>query len=167
MIFTIGKKVDISNYQLSKRTMEITLDTKTPIYPIRTAAQLLGISVPTLRMYEKEGLIIPHKTEGNQRIYSEDDLERLRCIRRAINESKISINGIKTIYSLIPCWEVVKCSEDDRKVCNAFRSHQQPCWTFNHPNTACENKDCKECDVYTEYSKCGSIKDLIKKISGL
>lgn len=147
--------------------MEITIDTKTPIYPIRTAAQMLGISIPTLRMYEKEGLIIPHKTDGNQRIYSEADLERLRCIRRAINESKISINGIKTIYSLIPCWEVVKCSEEDRKICNAFNSHEQPCWTFNHPNTICENRDCRDCEVYTEYSQCSSIKDLIKNISGI
>lgn len=147
--------------------MSTTLDPKTPVYPIRTAAQLLGISVPTLRMYEKEGLIIPYKTDGNQRIYSEDDLERLRCIRRAINESKISINGIKTIYSLIPCWEVVKCSEEDRKNCNAFQSHEQPCWTFNHPNTTCESMDCRECDVYRKYSQCGSIKDLIKTISGL
>jgi MerR family transcriptional regulator/heat shock protein HspR len=146
--------------------MKTLIKHKTPIYPIRTAAQLLGISIPTLRMYEKEGLVIPHKTPGNQRIYSNDDLERLRCIRRAINESKISINGIKTIYSLIPCWKLIQCSDEDRKVCNAFKSHEQPCWTFTHPNTTCENRDCKECEVYTEYSQCGSIKDLIIKISG-
>lgn len=146
--------------------MKENINISTPIYPIRTAAQLLGISVPTLRMYEKEGLIIPHKTEGNQRIYSENDLERLRCIRRAINESKISINGIKTIYSLIPCWEVVKCSEEDRKNCPSFNDHEQPCWTFRHPGTTCETRDCKECEVYTEFAQCGSIKNLIKKISG-
>ena len=147
--------------------MQNSIDTNIPIYPIRTAAQMLGISISTLRMYEKEGLIIPHKTDGNQRIYSEDDLHRLRCIRKAINESKISINGIKAMYSLIPCWDVVKCSEEDRKVCNAFKSHEHPCWTFNHPNTTCENRDCRDCEVYTKYSKCGSIKDLIKNISGL
>ena len=80
---------------------------------------------------------------------------------------KLVLMELKTIYSLIPCWEVVKCSEEDRKVCNAFQSHEQPCWTFTHPNTLCENRDCKECEVYTEYSQCGSIKDLIKKISGI
>ena len=139
----------------------------TPIYPIRTAAKLLGISIPTLRMYEKEGLIIPGKTNGNQRIYSDADLERLRCIRHAINESKISINGIKTIYSLIPCWEIVKCSMEDRSICTAFESHSQPCWTLKRPETICAKRDCKECEVYTEYSQCGAIKDLIKKISGI
>lgn len=147
--------------------METKIKYKTPIYPIRTAAQMLGISVPTLRMYEKEGLIIPHKTDGNQRIYSDADLERIRCIRKAINESKISINGIKTIYSLIPCWEVIKCSEEDRKICNAFKSNEQPCWTYNHPNTTCEHRDCNDCEVYSDYSQCGSIKNLIKKISGI
>lgn len=86
-----------------------------PIYPISVAAQLLNISVHTLRMYEREGLIIPHKKKSNQRLYSKVDLERIQCIRKAINESKISINGIKTIYSLIPCWELVKCSEEDKK----------------------------------------------------
>ncbi len=137
-----------------------------PIYSISTAAKLLGISIPTLRVYEKEGLIIPFKTEGNQRHYSQADLERVECIRRAINEKKISINGIKAIYSLIPCWEVVNCSQEDRAVCGAYNSEDQPCWTFAHPNTICENKSCRECEVYTNYSNCGTIKGLLKNIIG-
>ncbi len=88
--------------------MNNQIDAKEPIYPISTAAKLLGISVHTLRMYEKEGLIIPHKKDTNQRAYSENDLNRLRCIRQGINEHKISINGIKSIYSLIPCWEIIQ-----------------------------------------------------------
>ncbi|MDZ7764939.1 MAG: hypothetical protein U5K00_10985 [Melioribacteraceae bacterium] len=85
---------------------------------------------------------------------------------RAINESKISINGIKTIYSLIPCWEVVKCSDEDRRNCKAYLGHTEPCWTYNHPNTTCENRDCRECEVYTNHSSCGQVKELIRKISG-
>ena len=137
-----------------------------PIYSISTAAKLLGISIPTLRVYEKEGLIIPFKTEGNQRHYSQADLERVECIRRAIKEKKISVNGIKAIYSLIPCWEVVNCSQEDRAVCSAYNSEDQPCWTFAHPNTICENKSCRECEVYTNYSNCGTIKGLLKNIIG-
>ena len=147
--------------------MQLEKTQNTPVYSISIAANLLGISIPTLRMYEKEGLIIPHKSIGNQRVYSDADLERLRCIRRGIKESKISINGIKTIYALIPCWELVKCSSKDRENCNAFKSHEQPCWTFDHPNTVCENRDCRECEVYLNYSQCGSIKDLFKTISGI
>lgn len=136
-----------------------------PIYSISTAAKLLGISVPTLRVYEKEGLIIPYKTEGNQRHYSQADLERVECIRTAINEKKISINGIKAIYSLIPCWEVVHCSDEDRSDCGAYNSDEKPCWTFEHPNTICEDKSCRDCVVYKNHSNCGNIKDLLKNIS--
>lgn len=73
-----------------------------PIYPIRTAAKLLNISVHTLRMYEKENLIIPFKKSTNHRLYSNSDIERIKCIRNAINEMTISIKGIKRIYSMTP-----------------------------------------------------------------
>ena len=142
--------------------MEISKDE--PIYSISGAAKLLGISIATLRVYEKEGLIIPFKTEGNQRHYSQVDLERVECIRAAINEKKISVNGIKAIYSLIPCWEVVQCSEEDRSICGAYNSEERPCWTFTHPNTSCATKSCRDCEVYYKYSNCGTIKNLLKNL---
>lgn len=43
----------------------------TPLYPIGTAARMLGVSVHTLRMYERKGLIIPHHAESNQRLYTD------------------------------------------------------------------------------------------------
>lgn len=132
-----------------------------PLYTISNAAKLLEISVHTLRMYEKEGLIIPFKKESNHRLYSRADIERLRCIRRAINESKISIAGIKTIYSLIPCWEITKCNSEDRKNCEAFKNHSHPCWMFKHKNNSCENKNCRQCDVYNKFAECVKIKELI------
>lgn len=136
-----------------------------PVYSISTAARLLKISVHTLRMYERESLFIPYKKESNQRLFSKDDIDRIQCIRNAINESKISINGIKTIYSLIPCWEIAKCSDEDKKICEAYNSHNKPCWGYNHPGTTCENKNCRCCEVYQNYSECGKVKELIKSIS--
>lgn len=132
-----------------------------PLYPISSAAKILGISVHTLRMYEKEGLIIPFKKESHHRLYSEADITRLKCIRSAINYSKISIAGIKTIYALIPCWEINKCSEEDRNNCEAFKAHSQPCWTFNHINNKCSDLDCRNCEVYKNFSECGRIKEAI------
>lgn len=136
-----------------------------PVYSISMAAHLLSISVHTIRMYEREGLIIPHKKESNQRLYSKADLERIQCIRRSINESKISINGIKRIYSLIPCWEIVKCSDEDKSKCEAYKGHEQPCWTYQNKSTKCEDLKCRSCDVYYKYSQCSEVKDLIKSIS--
>lgn len=141
---------------------EVYISETEPIYHISAAAQILGISVHTIRMYEKEGLILPRKNKSNQRVYSKKDLDRIQCIRNAINEKKVSINGIKIIYSLIPCWEIVKCSEEERRTCEAFNGFEEPCWTYEHPNTRCEHEECVDCPVYQDYSECGKIKELIK-----
>ncbi|MHB8854110.1 MAG: MerR family transcriptional regulator [Ignavibacteriaceae bacterium] len=135
-----------------------------PLLPIRSAAKLLNISVHTLRMYEKEGLIIPFKKESSHRLYSNSDIERLKCIRSAINESKISIAGIKTIYSMIPCYEIVNCTQTERENCSAFKNHSKPCWNFNHKDNPCQTRDCRSCSVYNNYSECGRIKELIQNI---
>ena len=135
-----------------------------PNYTISTAARLLGISVPTLRMYEKEGLILPFKSNGNQRRYSEMDLERIRCIRKAINEDKIGIEGIRRILALIPCWAIVNCSEIERQNCEAFNNYTKPCWTYKHNNNLCKELDCFSCEVYNSFGDCGSIKEKLKEL---
>lgn len=132
-------------------------------YKISEAAEKLGISIHTIRMYEKEGLILPHKYFSNQRFYTEEDIHRIQCIRRAINESKISIRGLKALYSMIPCWEIVQCSEEDRKVCPAYISTTKPCWISKGKITSCSIKDCRECEVYKSLSDCTKIKEVIKK----
>ena len=133
-----------------------------PIYPIRTAAKLLNISVHTLRMYEKEKLIIPFKKSSSHRLYSQSDIDRIKCIRSAINTSKISISGIKTIYSMMPCWEVMGCSKKDKSNCSAFLLHSAPCWAVKGENTVCAQKDCRICSVYKDFGECNSIKNFIR-----
>ena len=133
-----------------------------PIYPIRTTAKLLNISVHTLRMYEKEKLIIPFKKSTSHRLYSQSDINRIKCIRSAINDDKISINGIKAIYSMMPCWEVIGCSKQDRSNCSAFLLHSGPCWAAKGEDTICASKDCRKCSVYQDYGECGSIKKFIR-----
>ena len=135
-----------------------------PVYSIGTVARMLGVSVFTLRMYEREGLLISFKAESNQRRYSESDIERLKCIRKAINEEKFSIPAIRAIYSMIPCWEIVRCTEVDRAGCPAYKGHSQPCWTYEHKNSACGNQACRECPVYRHITDCGKIKASITNI---
>lgn len=146
----------------------ITVDMKLhdhdiPLYSIGTAARMLNVSVQTLRMYEREGLLLPFKTEGNQRRYSNADIERIECIRRAINKQKISIEGIKRIYAMMPCWNVMNCSEHDRAVCPAYRGHYGGCWTYHHTQTTCATKECRLCEVYKRTNDCEQIKGEIAR----
>lgn len=135
-----------------------------PIYSIGTAARMLRVSVHTLRMYEREGLIIPFRTESHQRLFSDADIERLRCIRQAITTEKISIEGIKHMQSLIPCWKLLPCSEDDRRVCPAYNGFQGPCWLVHHTDTVCRDLDCRSCSVYRTFFTCSSIKEKLKEL---
>ncbi len=135
-----------------------------PKYTISTAAQLSGISIHTLRMYEREGLILPFKKASHQRLYTDRDIERIACIRKTINEDKINIEGMRRVLSLIPCWAIIKCTEDDRNNCLAYNGHTKPCWMLNHKNNYCTGRDCRECEVYKSYGNCESIKSILKEL---
>jgi len=142
----------------------MSIDPALPIYTISSAAKVLNISVHTVRMYERKGLLIPFKKQSGHRLFSENDLEHIRCIRKAIKEQKLSIEGIRRILSLIPCWGVMHCPVDKRESCNAYNSHGIPCWTLTHNNDYCTDKDCYNCDVYRKSSNCDIIKEMLKDL---
>ena len=135
-----------------------------PVYTISTAARLLGISIPTLRMYENEGLIIPFKKISQHRLYSDMDIERIKCLRTAINGGRMGLESIRRMLALIPCWAIINCSENDRKNCHAFTSYEKPCWTHKHKNNTCSTRDCRECEVYNSFSDCSSLKEKLKEL---
>ena len=151
-------KLLIINVAMNKSNLD------TPKYSIGTVARMLGVSVQTLRMYESEGLILTFKTPGSQRLYSDADIERIECIRKAINEEKISIAGIKRIHSMIPCWNIVQCSEEERKALYNFRSHTGGCWTHKNEYLICSSRDCRLCEVYKLSSRCDQVKEQIYKL---
>ena len=140
------------------------IDNNTPLFAISTVAEMVGVSADTLRMYEHEGLIIPFKKESHHRLYSQADVERFNCIRKAIKETKLNISGINAMLSLVPCWEIMSCSQKDRENCEAYKGNFHPCWSYSHTNNICADIDCKECMVYRDYCNCENIKDKLKEI---
>jgi len=140
-------------------------DNSDPVFTIGTVARLLGVSVATLRLYDRKGLLLVHKSDGNQRLYSQEDVERLRCIRSAINEHKISIEGIRRIHSMIPCWEHVQCSPEQKLDCPAYNSPEAGCWTYKHEHNACADRLCRDCKVYKLSSDCKNIKHLVHNMA--
>jgi len=139
----------------------IDQDKNTPILSIGTVAQKLGISVETIRLYERRGILLCVKTGGNQRLFSQSDIDRIICIRTAINEHKISIEGICRIQSLVPCWEHIHCSPEQRESCPAFHRPDAGCWTYKHNGNKCAEHDCRDCMVYQLSGDCENIKSLI------
>lgn len=92
----------------------------TPLYTLKVAASQVGLSPRTLRLYEEAELIAPARTGGNdQRLYSDQDLRWLRCIRDMIHGEKLTVPAIRRLLDLIPCWEIRHCSAEQSAACAA------------------------------------------------
>ncbi len=70
-----------------------------PRYFISIAAELASVHPRTLRIYEEEGLICPHR-RNNLRLYSEADIERVRIIRFLTRRQGVNLAGVKVILQL-------------------------------------------------------------------
>lgn len=71
-----------------------------PVYFISVAASLAGCHPRTLRIYEEEGLLEPVRTGSNIRLYSDQDLERVRCIRYLTQVRGVNLAGVKLLLQL-------------------------------------------------------------------
>jgi len=69
-------------------------------YMISAVAQKYNIHPQTLRLYEREGLLKPSRTEGNTRLYSEEDLEQLETILALTRDLGVNLAGVEIILNM-------------------------------------------------------------------
>jgi MerR family transcriptional regulator/heat shock protein HspR len=69
-------------------------------YMISAVAEMYEIHPQTLRLYEREGLLKPSRTEGNTRLYTDEDLERLEFILNLSRDLGVNIAGIGIILQM-------------------------------------------------------------------
>ena len=74
-------------------------DSSRGVYAISVAAELVGTGVQNLRLYERRGLLDPDRTRGGTRLYSDDDVVRLRRIT-ALLEKGLNLAGVAMVLSL-------------------------------------------------------------------
>ena len=69
-------------------------------YTISAVAGMFGVHQQTLRLYEREGLIAPGRSEGGTRYYSEEDLEQLEVVLALTREMGVNLAGVQVIIDL-------------------------------------------------------------------
>lgn len=74
-------------------------DSRTPLYGIAVAAQLVELPEATLRLFESKGLLTPARSEGGTRRYSDDDVDRLRRAAQ-LRDDGLNIVGIARVLDL-------------------------------------------------------------------
>ena len=90
------------------------------VYIISVAARSLEMHPQTLRKYERVGLVQPSRTGGHLRLYSNDDLLRLRVIRRLVEELGLNLAGVRLVLDLVgPLRRLVDGAELNTETLNA------------------------------------------------
>jgi MerR family transcriptional regulator/heat shock protein HspR len=69
-------------------------------YMISVVAKAYGIHPQTLRLYEREGLLSPSRTDGNTRLYSEEDLKQLEVILNLTRELGVNLAGVEIVLNM-------------------------------------------------------------------
>lgn len=70
------------------------------VFFISMAARMLGMHPQTLRKYERLGLVQPSRTVGSTRLYTRDELERLKVIKRLVDDGGINLAGVQRLLSI-------------------------------------------------------------------
>src|SRR5215204_5258118 len=70
------------------------------LYFISMAARLLDMHPQTLRKYERLGLVRPTRTVGSMRVYTQDELERLRLIKHLVDDAGVNLAGVQRLLEI-------------------------------------------------------------------
>ncbi len=119
-----------------------------PIISIGTMAEKLGISVSAIRKYEAMGLIIPYRSDSGHRLFSVEDINRIRKILYLIQERGLNIKGIRSIQAFMPCWKLLPCTLKRWKKCPGYIDPKNPCWTKKGVACIKQGNECRLCQVY-------------------
>jgi MerR family transcriptional regulator, heat shock protein HspR len=83
------------------------------VFFISMAAQMLGMHPQTLRKYERLGLVQPSRTIGSMRLYSNEELERLRLIKYLVDELGINLAGVQRLLSIAEVMQRIRPLMDE------------------------------------------------------
>jgi MerR family transcriptional regulator, heat shock protein HspR len=84
----------------SETRSAVTMAIEPELYFISMAARLLDMHPQTLRKYERLGLVRPTRTIGSMRVYSNDELERLRLIKHLVEEAGVNLAGVQRLLTI-------------------------------------------------------------------
>lgn len=93
-----------------------------PCFTIGVVARMLDLHPQTLRNYEQLGLVVPRRSQGNIRLYSEREVERLRKINRLTQELGVNLAGVEIILRMA---EQIESLQDELNSLQAQAQRQQ------------------------------------------
>lgn len=125
---------------------------------IGTVAKHFDISVDLLRLYEREGLLLPIKSNKGTRYFTARDFEWISTLLRLVRESGLNFAGIRYLLALLPCWNLNSCDDTKLENCPSKLNAAAPCWS---KESCCDPEhDCYNCGVYRMAPNAANLKML-------
>jgi len=125
---------------------------------IGEVARHFEVSVDLLRLYEREGILIPLKSSKGTRYFTELDYAWIATVLRLVREEGLNFAGIRHLLALLPCWNIRDCGELRSHNCSIVSRPAEPCWMKHN---CCNPGDCYSCDVYRSASRCEDLKSFL------
>jgi hypothetical protein len=125
---------------------------------IGEVARSFDVSVDLLRLYEREGLLIPLKSPKGTRYFTEADYPWIATVLRLVREARLNFAGIRHLLALIPCWDIRGCGGGQKHDCTVVSGATVPCWMEQN---CCHPGDCYACDVYRAACHCENLKTFV------
>jgi MerR family transcriptional regulator/heat shock protein HspR len=125
---------------------------------IGAVARHFEVSVDLLRLYEREGLLIPLKSPKGTRYFTELDYPWIATVLRLVREARLNFAGIRHLLALLPCWEIRGCGDGPKRDCLLAAGADAPCWK---DQSCCSPAECYACAVYRAACKCENLKSFI------
>lgn len=125
---------------------------------IGVVARYFGVSVDLLRLYEREGILIPLKSPKGTRYFTRQDYPWIATVLRLVREARLNFAGIRHLLALLPCREIRGCN-GTKANCSLAAGAADPCWV--HKSCCTPNGDCYLCEVYRAAVKCENLKAFV------
>src|SRR5437868_441190 len=93
---------------------------------IGAVAKHFKISVDLLRLYEREGILIPLKSAKGTRYFTQTDYVWIGTILRLVREARLNFAGIRHLLALLPCYEIRHCGHEQRENCPVTKDSTVP-----------------------------------------
>ena len=113
---------------------------------IGQVARHFQVSVDLLRLYEREGLLIPLRSERGSRYFTDRDCRWVGMLLRLVRESGPNLARLRRLLSLLPCWKIRGCAFRRKRGCPFIKTSTAPCWMNKH--NCISDVDCYFCPVY-------------------
>lgn len=148
---------------MSTATAVVTPIEKPPsgMIKIGTVARHFNISVDLLRLYEREGLLIPIKSPKGTRYFTDQDYGWIGTVLRLVREARLNFAGIRHLLALLPCWEIRGCEHEKKQHCEVIKDATAPCWTNKQCCKPGTPDECYYCPVYRSAPACENLRALL------